>query len=338
MPSDVARARAAEVLGADGARVKEAAEETVKGEGAMRADAGADADAAADPCVPDAPAAEAAPESAAVERVRAHYAEVARMAACAEPAPGGFHVVSETRAACGIDARSEALSIYDEKLVDGIPRRALVASRGCADPVSRAGLQPGERVLDLGCGGGVDAIIASRMVGPEGKVYGLDMTPEMVKLARENAQAAGAGNVEFIEGTIEDVPLPDASLDAVLSNCVINFAADKKRVFSEAARVLRPGGRLVASDIVCFSELPADAADDMAALTGCTAGIPHADAYLRMLEEAGFSEAKLEPKTLYTMEILEEKARRKGRMELFSRLAGADVGAKTGSVVIIARK
>ncbi len=279
-----------------------------------------------------------AAQDSSVQRVRAHYAEVAKMAAAAEQTPGGFHVVSETRAACGIDERSEALSIYDEQLVDGIPRRALVASRGCADPVSRAQLQPGERVVDLGCGGGVDAIIASRMVGAAGRVYGLDMTPEMVKLARENAQAAGAGNIEFIEGAIEDIPLPDECLDVVLSNCVINFAADKARVFSEAVRVLRPGGRLVASDIVCFSELPAGARDDMAALTGCTAGIPRAEAYLRMLKDAGFSCAELEPKTLYTMEVLEEKARRKGRMEVFSRLAGADVGAKTGSVVIVAVK
>lgn len=277
-------------------------------------------------------------EGAAAERVRAHYAEVARMAASAEETPGGFRIVSETRAACGIDERSEALSIYDEQLVDGIPKRALVASRGCADPVSRAQLQVGERVIDLGCGGGVDAIIASRMVGATGLVYGLDMTPEMVKLARENAQAAGAGNIEFIEGTIEDIPLPNACLDVVLSNCVINFAADKARVFSEAVRILRAGGRLVASDIVCFSELPPGTENDMMALTGCTVGIPHADAYLRMLKDAGFALAELEPKTLYTMEVLEEKARRKGRMEAFSRLAAADVGAKTGSVIITARK
>lgn len=277
-------------------------------------------------------------ENAAAERVRAHYAEVARMAAGAEETPGGFRIVSETRAACGIDERSEALSIYDERLVDGIPKRALVASRGCADPVSRAQLQLGERVIDLGCGGGVDAIIASRMVGTDGLVYGLDMTPEMVKLARENAQAAGAGNIEFIEGTIEDIPLPNACLDVVLSNCVINFAADKAQVFSEAVRVLRAGGRLVASDIVCFSELPPGTENDMMALTGCTAGIPAASAYLRMLKDAGFTRAELEPKTLYTMEVLEEKARRKGRMEVFSRLAAADVGAHTGSVVITARK
>lgn len=281
---------------------------------------------------------DAAAQDAAARRVRAHYAEVAKMAASAEQTPEGFHVVSETRAACPIDERSEALSIYDEKLVDGIPQRALVASRGCADPVSRANLQPGERVIDLGCGGGVDAIIASRMVGPAGRVYGLDMTPEMLALARENAQSAGAGNIKFLEGAIEDVPLPDASLDVVLSNCVINFAADKRRVFSEAVRVLRPGGRLVASDIVCFSELPDGTQDDMAALTGCTSGIPRSKAYLRMLHEAGFSSAELEPKTLYTMEVLQEKARRKGRMEVFSRLAGADVGSKTGSVVIVAVK
>ncbi len=176
------------------------------------------------------------------------------------------------------------------------------------------------------------------MVGAAGQVFGLDMTPAMLELAADNARAAGAGNIEFLEGTIEAIPLPDASLDVVLSNCVINFAADKEAVFSEAARVLRPGGRLVASDIVCFSELPAGTENDMAALTGCTAGIPQAGAYLRMLKDAGFASAELEPKTLYTMEVLEEKARRKGRMEAFSRLAARDVGAKTGSVVIVAVK
>ena len=229
-----------------------------------------------------------------------------------------------------------ALAGHDERLVEGIPEKALVASRGCGDPVSQARLHPGETVLDLGCGGGVDAIIASRLVGDEGKVYGLDMTPEMLALARENSKIAGTRNVDYIEGLIEDIPLDDGSVDVVLSNCVINLSDDRPSALREAARVLKPGGRFVVSDIVEFEPLPIEARNDVCAIAGTTNGMLSVDAYASLLEESGFSRASIEPKTIYTLDVLREKAERKGRMESFARIEGFDVSGKTGSVIIAA--
>lgn len=271
------------------------------------------------------------------EQVENHYAEVARMVQDAETdEETGFRIVTDTRVACSVADRSEAFDIYDERLVDGIPAKALVASRGCGDPVSQAQLQPGETVLDLGCGGGVDAIIASRLVGDAGKVYGLDMTPEMIELARENAQSAGAQNIEYVEGLIEDIPLPDGAVDVVLSNCVINLSDDRPAALREAARVLRPGGRFVVSDIVEFEPLPEEAREDACAIAGTTNGMLPVGAYAELLKEAGFSSATIEPKTVYTIDVLHEKAQRKGRMEHFARIEGQDVSGKTGSVIITA--
>ncbi|HAM16134.1 MAG TPA: arsenite S-adenosylmethyltransferase [Eggerthellaceae bacterium] len=273
------------------------------------------------------------------DAVRGHYAEVARMVSEAEiDENSGFRIVRETRSACSLEDRSEAFDIYERRLVEGIPQRALIASRGCGDPVSRAELQPGETVIDLGCGGGVDAIIASRLVGDEGHVYGLDMTPEMIRLAADNAEAAGARNITYIEGRIESIPLPDAAVDVVLSNCVINFSDDRPAALREAARVLRPGGRLVVSDIVEFSAVPADAREDLCAIAGTTNGMPAADEYAYLLEAAGFASAIIEPKTVYTRDVLRQKAERKERMEQFERIANADIDAKTGSVIIVAEK
>lgn len=271
------------------------------------------------------------------EKIEKHYAEVAKMVQDAETdAETGFRIVSDTRMACSIADRSEAFNIYDERLVEGIPEKALVASRGCGDPVSQAQLQPGETVLDLGCGGGVDAIIASRLVGEEGKVYGLDMTPEMIELARENSLSAGARNIEYVEGLIEDIPLDDGTLDVVLSNCVINLSDDRPAALREAARVLKPGGRFVVSDIVEFEPLPDAARDDVCVIAGTTNGMLSVDAYAALLEEVGFSRASIEPKTVYTIEVLREKAQRKGRMEHFKRVENLDVSGKTGSVIISA--
>ena len=271
------------------------------------------------------------------EKIEQHYAEVAKMVQDAQTdADTGFRVVTDTRMACSIADRSEAFNIYDERLVEGIPEKALVASRGCGDPVSQAQLQPGETVLDLGCGGGVDAIIASRLVGDEGKVYGLDMTPEMIELARENSTSAGARNVDYIEGLIEDIPLDDAAVDVVLSNCVINLSDDRPAALREAARVLKAGGRFVVSDIVEFDPVPASARDDVCAIAGTTNGMLSVEAYAALLEEAGFSRASIEPKTVYTLDVLREKAQRKGRMAHFERIEGLDVSGKTGSVIITA--
>jgi SAM-dependent methyltransferase len=273
------------------------------------------------------------------ENVERHYSEVARMVREAERDPEtGFHIVRESRAACSIDGRSEALNIYEQRLVEGVPEKALVASRGCGDPVSRAALQRGETVLDLGCGGGVDAIIASRMVGEQGKVYGLDMTADMLELARENARVAGVCNIEYVEGFIEDIPLPDASVDVVVSNCVINFSDDRPAVLREAFRVLSPGGRLVVSDIVEFEPVPAAARADLCAIAGTTNGMLGADEYASLLEQVGFARVEIEPKTVYTIAVLREKAERKDRMDHFDRIASADVDSKTGSVIVIAWK
>ncbi len=271
--------------------------------------------------------------------VERHYAEVARMVNQAEKdSSTGFYIVQESRSACALDERSEALNIYEEHLVEGIPEKALVASRGCGDPVSKADLQPGEIVLDLGCGGGVDAIIASRLVGGTGQVYGLDMIPEMLELASENARVAGADNIAYLKGFIEDIPLPDASVNVVVSNCVINFSNDRPAVLREALRVLKPGGRFVVSDIVEFAAVPEEAREDLCIIAGTTNGMLSADGYLQLLEEVGFASATIEPKTIYTRDVLHEKARRKGRMEHFNRLVDYDVDGKTGSVILVARK
>lgn len=275
----------------------------------------------------------------AKEDIERHYAEVARMVNQAEKDPvTGFHIVRDSRAACAIDEQSEALSIYEERLVEGIPEKALVASRGCGDPVSKADLQPGEAVLDLGCGGGVDAIIASRLVGRAGKVYGLDMTADMLALARENTQAAGADNITYIEGLIEDIPLPDESVDVVVSNCAINFSDDRPAVLREALRVLKPGGRFVVSDIVEFEPVPEAAREDLCIIVGTTNGMLGAEEYLRLLEEVGFTSATIEAKTIYTREVLCEKAQRKNRKRHLDRIVDQDIDSKTGSTLIVALK
>lgn len=269
--------------------------------------------------------------------VKDHYAEVARMVADAErDEETGFVIVTERRATCSLEDHSEAFNIYSDKLVEGIPEKALIASRGCGDPVSQANLQPGEVVLDLGCGGGVDAIIASRLVGDAGRVYGLDMTPEMLALAQENATAAGARNIEYLEGLIEHIPLPDRSVDVVLSNCVINLSDDRPAALREALRVLRPGGRFVVSDIVAFGDIPHEAYDHVCAIVGCTNGMLNVNDYPRLLEEIGFARAVIEPKTVYTTDVLHEKAQRKGRLAHFEALAGHDVDSLSGSVIITA--
>lgn len=277
--------------------------------------------------------------SSKAKQVRDHYAEVARMVSDAEvDTQTGFHIIEDMRLSCSLEDRSEAFEIYENSLVDGIPQRALLASRGCGDPVSKANLQQGEIVLDLGCGGGVDAIIASRLVGETGAVYGLDMTPQMIELARENTETAGAHNITFIEGLIEDIPLPDASVNVVLSNCVINFSEDREAVLREAYRVLAPGGRFVVSDIVEFESVPSDVREDLCAIAGTTNGMLSVSEYEAALRNAGFVHASTEPKTVYTLDVLHEKALRKDRMNHFERLRDADVDARTGSVVVVACK
>ncbi len=187
-----------------------------------------------------------------------------------------------------------------------VPAAALEASLGCGNPVARAELRPGEVVLDLGSGGGIDVLLSARRVGPSGKAYGLDMTGEMLALARENRRKAGVANAEFLEGTIEAIPLPDASVDVILSNCVINLSADKDRVFREAFRVLRPGGRLAISDVVVRGPVPPELRRSVELWIGCVAGALEESDYRARLEAAGFRDVTLEPTRVYRAEDARE--------------------------------
>ncbi len=180
-----------------------------------------------------------------------------------------------------------------------VPEEAMKASLGCGNPAALAQLRPGETVLDLGSGGGIDVLLSARRVGPAGKAYGLDMTDDMLALARENQRRAGVENVEFLKGEIENIPLPDGSVDVIISNCVINLSADKDRVFREAFRVLKPGGRLAVSDIVVRGEVPAEIRRSLELWIGCVSGALEESDYRRKLEAAGFAEVDLEPTRIY---------------------------------------
>jgi len=186
-------------------------------------------------------------------------------------------------------------NLYAPEELREIPDAAFRASLGCGNPTFLTQLREGETVLDLGSGGGIDVLLSAKRVGPSGKVYGLDMTDEMLALARENQRAAGVENVEFLRGEIEEVPLPDGSVDVVISNCVINLSLDKGRVLREAYRVLRNGGRFAVSDIVVRREVPQEIRNDIDLWTGCIAGALHIDEYSRLLAEAGFAEIEIEP-------------------------------------------
>ena len=234
---------------------------------------------------------------------------------------------------------SEAVALYSEQIRNSLPSGALQASRGCGDPVAKAQLQAGERVLDLGCGGGIDALIAARLVGKQGSVYGVDMTPEMVQLATKNASDAQAGNVTFLQGNIEKLPLQSESVDVVLSNCVINFSNDKPQVMREAYRVLAPGGRFVVSDIVSYAPIREESYEPLCRIVGCTNGMSSAQSYVRALEEAGFVDVRLERKTNYTLDVLKQRAQQKGRMEFFQRIENdAAMSGACGSVIVYAYK
>ena len=189
--------------------------------------------------------------------------------------------------------------LYDERQKAGIPPEALLASLGCGNPTALAALNEGQTVLDLGAGGGIDVLLSAKRVGPTGKAYGLDMTDEMLALANENKRRAGAENVEFLKGDIEEIPLPDASVDVVISNCVINLAADKRKVLSEAFRVLRPGGRFAVSDIVVRGDVPDSVRANMELWLGCVAGALEEQEFKSLLREAGFAKPSIEPTRIY---------------------------------------
>jgi arsenite methyltransferase len=193
-------------------------------------------------------------------------------------------------------------NLYVRGETDTLPENAVLASLGCGNPTALAELASGETVLDLGSGGGIDVLLSARRVGPTGKAYGLDMTDDMLQLARRNAAEAGVTNVEFLRGQIEQIPLPDESVDVIISNCVINLSGDKRRVLREAYRVLKPGGRFAVSDIVVQGELPDEVTRSMELWVGCVAGALRDSEFVSLLEEVGFENASVEMTRTYDAE------------------------------------
>ena len=225
------------------------------------------------------------------EAVRERYSEAARR-------------VSAGGSCCGGNAALEGTNFITSNLYGvsekgALPEAAVLASLGCGNPTALAQLQPGETVLDLGSGGGIDVLLSARRVGPTGKAYGLDMTDEMLALARENQRKAGVENVEFLKGEIEAIPLPDNSVDVIISNCVINLSADKDKVLREAFRVLKPGGRFAVSDIVTRGAIPEQIRKNVLAWAGCIAGALQDADYADKLAKAGFEAIGIEPTRIY---------------------------------------
>lgn len=203
---------------------------------------------------------------------------------------------------CGTESDPITGNLYDGAQTCELPDAALQASLGCGNPTALAQLKPSETVLDLGSGGGIDVLLSARRVGPTGKAYGLDMTDDMLALARENQKKADVENVEFLKGEIENIPLPDNSVDVIISNCVINLSGDKDRVFREAFRVLKPGGRFAASDVVVRGEVPEDIRKSVLLWVGCIAGALRDTDYAQKLSQAGFESVDIEPTRIYNVE------------------------------------
>jgi arsenite methyltransferase len=204
-------------------------------------------------------------------------------------------------AACGCGDPITS-NLYSETEASALPPDAVTASLGCGNPTALLALEPGQTVLDLGSGGGIDVLLSAKRVGPTGKAYGLDMTDEMLALARENQRKAGATNVEFLQGTIEAIPLPDNSVDVIISNCVINLSSDKDAVLREAFRVLKPGGRFAVSDVIVRGDVPADIRRSMELWVGCIAGALEETEYGAKLRAAGFADVDVEPWRIYKVE------------------------------------
>ena len=238
-------------------------------------------------------------------------------------------------ACCGNEEAADPITsdLYSAAETATLPAEAVAASLGCGNPTALAELSPGETVLDLGSGGGIDVLLSARRVGPTGKAYGLDMTDEMLALARENQRKAQVDNVEFLKGEIEAIPLPDNSVDVIIANCVINLSADKDRVFAEAFRVLRPGGRFAVSDVVVRGDVPAQLRKSIELWIGCVAGALEEGAYRAKLAKAGFEAVDLEPTRIYRAEDARDFLRHEG--------AGIDVAVVEGkfmSAFVRARK
>jgi arsenite methyltransferase len=226
-------------------------------------------------------------------------------------------------------------NLYGHEQTAELPEQAVAASLGCGNPTALAELQPGETVLDLGSGGGIDVLLSAKRVGAAGKAYGLDMTDEMLTLARENQRQAGVGNVEFLKGEIEAIPLPDDSVNVIISNCVINLSADKDRVFAEAFRVLKPGGRLAVSDVVVRGEVPTAIRRSVELWIGCIAGALEESDYRARLAKAGFEAIELEPTRIYRTEDAREFLDREG---IDARAIAPAVDGKFMSAFVRARK
>ena len=224
--------------------------------------------------------------------VREKYGEIARSI-------GASGCCGPTACGCGDSITS---NLYSTTETAALPPEAVAVSLGCGNPTALIDLKPGETVLDLGSGGGIDVLLSAKRVGPTGKVYGLDMTEEMLALARENQRKAGATNVEFLKGTIEAIPLPDQSVDVIISNCVINLSIDKDAVLREAFRVLRPGGRFAVSDVVIRGDVPNDVRRSLELWVGCVAGALRDEEYVSKLQAAGFLEATVEPWRVYHLD------------------------------------
>jgi len=211
-------------------------------------------------------------------------------------------------AAAALDGCCDPITsnLYDATQAGSVPEAAVLASLGCGNPTALAELKPGETVLDLGSGGGIDVLLSARRVGPAGKAYGLDMTDEMLALANENRQKAGMDNVEFLKGEIENIPLPDNSVDVIISNCVINLSADKDRVLKEAFRVLKPSGRFAVSDVVTRGEMLPEIRQSVLMWVGCVAGALEESQYRNKLAAAGFGQIEVEPTRIYKMDDARE--------------------------------
>jgi arsenite methyltransferase len=224
--------------------------------------------------------------------------------------------------ASGLSCDPITSNLYDESQAQQIPEEAMLASLGCGNPTALAQLKPGETVLDLGSGGGIDVLLSAKRVGPSGKAYGLDMTDEMLALANENKRKSGAENVEFLKGEIESIPLPDNTVDVIISNCVINLSADKDRVLREAFRVLKPGGRFAVSDVVTRGEIAPEVRQSVLLWVGCMAGALEENEYRGKLAAAGFEQIEIEPTRIYRVDDARE----------FLSSAGIDVDAIAAQV------
>jgi len=249
------------------------------------------------------------------KQVKEHYGEIAKKVSKNSKS-------SCSHSKCGCDEISNTSVIYKGENLQDLPQEALNASLGCANPLVFAEIKQGETVLDLGSGGGIDVLAASRYVGNTGKVYGLDMTDEMLALANKNKQRMGVENVEFLKGYIEEIPLPDESVDVIMSNCVINLSDNKEKALKEAYRVLKKGGRFAVADIISLKEIPEVIRKQAEYWYGCLAGTVNKAEFETLLQKAGFHDISIDPMHVYTKEIIETEIMNK---EVRSELSGQDM-------------